>query len=321
MEGHDDKENSAGGSAARMRNDHLERSSCDHDGCIFSGLPFSFVHDPGLATLLDSEEKSKEVDDFLCGSAALSVVFATLQAVNSVYAPQSTRETPLQFDGKIVSVFNTLFLSPSDGRRLKLSLMNQCQKILAPLKLSSRVVHISKFVNSRYGGSTSTRSVDQVTISGANLLQGVIGECYAPLLSLIASAEGNSSSAEPSSSKASRLEMAQDCYIRAAMLADHLDAWASTQPSGSSDFKTSADQAIRRAYKLAIGSSDENAIMVAKSIGAIGKQRIKGQVRRTAFNFIYLLDKNCFQSSPNLMSFLVISLSLSLVNIRIWQVL
>lgn len=285
LEDHDDKENSADGSAARIGKDHLERSSCDHDdGCIFSGLPFSFVHDPGLATLLDSEKMSKEVDGFLCGSAALSVVFATLQAVYSVYAPQSTRETPLQFDGKIVSVFNTLFLSQSDGRRLKLSLMNQCQKILAPLKLSSRVVHISKFVNSRCGGSK--RSVDQVTISGANLLQGVIGECYAPLLSLIASAEGKSSSAEPSSSKASRLEMAQDCYIRAAMLADHLDAWASTQPSGSSDFKTSADQAIRRAYKLAMGSSDENTIMVAKSIGAIGKQRIGRQVRRTAFDFI-----------------------------------
>ena len=312
LEDHDDKENSADGSAARIGKDHLERSSCDHDGCIFSGLPFSFVHDPGLATLLDSEEMSKEVDGFLFGSAALSVVFATLQAVNSVYAPQSTRETPLQFDGKIVSVFNTLFLSPSDGRRLKLSLVNQCQKILAPLKLSSRVVHISKFVNSRYGGSSS--SVDQVTISGANLLQRVIGECYAPLLSLIASAEGKSSSAEPSSSKASRLEMAQDCYIRAAILADHLDAWASTQPSGSSDFKTSADQVIRRAYKLAMGSSDENAIMVAKSIGAIGKQRIERQVRRTAFNFICSIKMLSFLAKSHELSRY---LSLSLVNIRI----
>lgn len=281
MEDHDDKENSADGLAARMRKDHLGRSSCGHDGCIFSSLPFSFVHDVGLPSLLDSEEKSKEVDGFLCGSAALAVIFATLQAVNSVYAPQCSRESPLQFDGKIVSLFNTLFLSPSDGRRLKLSSMNQCQKILAPLKLSSRVVHISKFVNSRHGD----KSVDLLTISGANLLQRVIGECYAPLLSLIASAEAKSSSAEPNSSKASRLEMAQDCYIRAAMLADHLDAWTSNQASGSSDFRTSADQAIRRAYKLALGSSDENAIMVAKSIGAIGKQRIERQVRSTSVIF------------------------------------
>ena len=303
IESHDDKENSADGSAARIGKDHLGKSSCDHDGCVFIGLPFSFVHDPGLPTLIDSKERSKEVDGFLCGSAALSIVFATLQAVNSVYAPQSSRETPLQFDDKIVSMFNALFLSASDGRHLKLSLVNQCQKILAPLKLSSRVVHVGKFVNSRYGD----RSVDLVTISGASLLQRVIGECYAPLLSLIASAEAKSSSAEPSSSKASRLEMAQDCYIRAAMLADNLDAWTSTQPSGSSEFKTPAEQAIRRAYKLAVGSSDDNAIMVAKSIGAIGKQRIERQVRRTDLDFISSI-KIAF-IPRHLMSFLVTSSS------------
>lgn len=308
MEGHDDKENSAGGSAARMRNDHLERSSCDHDGCIFSSLPFYFVHDQGLpfSTLLDSAKSKEMGDDFLCGSAALSIVFAALQAVDLVYAPQSSRETRLHFDGEIVSVFNTFFLSSIDRRRLKVSLMNQCQKIVAPLKLNSRVVHISKFVNSRY----CDRSVDPVTISGANLLQRVIGDCYAPLLSLIASAEAKASSAESSSSKVSRrLEMAQDCYIRAAMLADHLDAWTSKQPSGSSDFKASADQAIRRAYKLAVGSSDENAIMVAKSIGAIGKQRIERQVRRTSVVFLKFIEIIRFHCSPDLMSFLVTCIS------------
>jgi hypothetical protein len=163
-------------------------------------------------------------------------------------------------------------------------MINQCQKMLAPLKLSSRAVHVGKFVDSLF----SDRNVDQVTISGANLLQRVIGECYAPLLSLIASTEKKSPSTVPSNGKASRLEMAQDCYIRAAMLADQLDSWTSTPLSAASGFRMSADEALRRVYKLAVGSSDENAIMVAKSIGALGKQRIERQVR----SFCYAVSNN-----------------------------
>ena len=298
--GHHDKENALGGGASgngmgqehRIDDCELGRenaggaSSCNHDDCIYSCLPFAFVHDQ--ETRASTNAARSDDTTFLCGSATLCVVFATLQAANLVYSPRSSGGSSLQFDDRLFPLIDTTLLSSKDGRRQKLSVLVQCQKMLAPLKLSSRAMHIGKFVGYRSG----INEVDPMSIAGANLVQRVIGEYYAPLLSLLASVEGKSTSAISSSAKASRLEMAQDCYIRAAMLADHLDAWTSNRscrseiPIEDNRFNASADQALQRVYKLAIGSSDENAIMVAKSIGAVGKQRSEREVRcpsRTIF--------------------------------------
>ena len=235
--GHNDKENAVGGGGSgngmgqehRIDDCELGRknaggsSSCNHDDCIYSCLPFAFVHDQEVRASTNAVRSDDTT--FLCGSATLCVVFATLQAANLVYSPHSSCGRSLRFDDRLISLIDTTLLSSKDGRRQKISVLVQCQKMLAPLKLSSRAMHIGKFVGSRSG----INEVDPMSIAGANLVQRVIGECYAPLLSLLASAEGKSTSSVLSGTKAPRLEMAQDCYIRAAMLADHLDAWTSNR--------------------------------------------------------------------------------------------
>ena len=321
--GHNDKENSLGGGASgngmgkehRIDDCELGRenaggsSSCNHDDCIYSCLPFAFIHDQ--ETHASANATSSDDTTFLCGSATLCVVFATLQAATLVYSPRSSCGSSLQFDDRLFHLIDTTLLSSKDGRRQKISVLVQCQKMLAPLKLSSRAMHVGKFVGSRSG----INEVDPMSIAGANLVQRVIGECYAPLLSLLASVEGKSTSSVSSSTKASRLEMAQDCYIRAAMLADHLDGWTSNQscrseiPNEDNKCNASADEALRRVHKLAVGSSDKNAIMVAKSIGAVGKQRSEREVRSLPHNIVIFIYQMNVILPPKYLSHLPFSFS------------
>lgn len=274
-EEHNDKENSSDGIKGGGRgSNHKCNRRCKQSECLYSSLPFAFVH--GHGHLRERSNSSKD-DAASCGTTTLCLFFAALQAYDCVIM-RSEQWTGAEYESgdALISAFSSSLLTSNNGRRPKLSVVLQCQKMLASLKLPSRAMHVIKAFEQ------DEARIEGGTIRAIGFVQRVLGECYAPLLTLIASAEKVSAKSEgKASASASRLEMAQDSYIRAAMLSDHLCEWTSSSHDNKSheEFTASADKALRRVFQLASGSSEGNMAMVARSIGAIGKQRYEREVR------------------------------------------
>ena len=257
---------------------------CKTERCFFSKLPFEFVHHCEFC----QKEVGETIPEFRF--VILAVLFTSLDIFSrcgidlSRVSSKNDGATSFQigFDigDSLLSIINT-YLSP-ENKQLETPNLIQCQKILSHIKLTSRVMDIIKSFEARKA------PVSETTFHAVSLVAKVLKQCYCPILSLLVVLEKI-----PKGEKKSRLEMAQDGYIRCAMLYDRLHEWNASTTDDSS-YLDSSDMILRRLFDLSSEQLTRNTVLVAKSIGAIGKRRNEKEVSRRHSLIQLIVIISCF---------------------------